>query len=275
MTVVSLLLGTQWNYVVRGSPIGTQQVHVPDGAGLITVLHERECGCAVVDPALVTDVSFDTLVREAAVMAVPLVLVGGLTTQAVEACLVAEMVGPVNVLFSDIINQDWLRFVLADSVGTDVPARVLHHAQIAIRSLPIHIQRSTVALFTGGNIAASVKAFGAAAGVSRKTVQRWNARAGLAHPARLLTIARLARTWRLLRSRRISLLRAAALVGFESERTLSRSCLRIARCTAASIRDYSSEEFASRLALALLPRTGTRLAKRKTAASRRRARFAR
>lgn len=135
----------------------------------------------------------------------------------------------------------------------DVPALVLHQATIAIASLPTRVQYLTVARFTGGDIAPSAQAICYAMMISRRTVQCWNGYVGLARPARVLAAARLAGIWRPLRSRQISLLRAADLVGFESDRTISRSCRRLAGCGPTSIRGYSDEEFANGLARSLLP----------------------
>lgn len=257
MVIVSLLSDMRWNCVVYASPAGARHERVPDGAGLVAALHEHACGYAVVDPVLAADVPFDTLVLAAATVAVPLLLLGDLTRQAIEACLTAQAVCPTNAQFSDFIDQGWLWFVLHDYASPDVPALVLHHASAAIASLPACIQLPTAALFTGSRIAPSMQAFSLAAGVSRKTIQRWNAYVGLAHPACVLTIARLARVWRLLRSRRLSVPRAASLVGFGSTRTHSRACWRLACCPPASVRDCSDEEFANLLARALLPGIGS------------------
>jgi AraC-like DNA-binding protein len=250
MVVVSLLSDMRWSYVVRASPVGARHERVSSGAELLAALYRNACGHVVVDPALVTDIPFDAVVLAATAAAATLVLIGDLTRQAIDAYVLAQAMRPTDAQFG-LVNKDWLRFVL-DRNRSDVPAVVFHHANNAIASLPTPMQYLTVSLFAGGDIAPSAEAFSYAVLVSRRTLQRWNAHVGLAHPARVLAIARLARIWRPLRLRRISLVRAANLVGFESERTLSRSCRRLADCAPASIRAYSDEEFAKRLVCALL-----------------------
>jgi len=251
MVVVSLLSDTRWSFVVRASPIGARQERVSAGIELIAALHQNAWCYVVVDPALVTDIPFDAVVLATTIAAATLVLIGDSTRQAIDAYMLAQAARPTDALFG-IVNRDWLRFVL-NRDRSDVPALVLHRANIAIASLPTRVQYFTAALFAGGDIPPSAQAFSYAIAISRRTLQRWNAHVGLAHPARVLAIARLARIWRPLRLSRISLLRAANLVGFESERTLSRSCWRLAGCAPASIRGYSEQEFASRLVRSLLP----------------------
>lgn len=250
MVVVSLLSDTRWSYVVRASPIGTRQKRVSSGAELIAALYQNACRHIVVDPAFVTDAPFDALVLAAATVAARLVLVGDLSSQAIDAYILAQEARPIDALLG-AVNLNRLRFVLGRD-GPDVPSLILHDSNSVIARLPTPIQRSTVALFAGGDIARSTQAFSYTMGISRRTLQRRNIGVGLAHPARVLAIARLARIWRLLRLRKISLLRAADLVGFKSEHTLSRSCWRLAGCAPVRIRDYSDREFASRLVHSLL-----------------------
>jgi AraC-like DNA-binding protein len=251
--LVALLPDSQWSTVIRAAPSGTRWRRVPDGAACVAALEQRWCTCAVVDPNLVNDVPFDRVVIAAANVAARLVFVGELTQRAVAACLLASVLRPTPSLFTDVADQSWLRFVLHNGGTSDVPALVLHRATPVIAALPMRLQLATAGLFNGGNIAPSAQLFSCSAGISRKTLQRWYANVGLAPPAGVLTVARLARTWRLLQSRRLSIARVSGLVGFGSARTLSRRCHGLAHCGPANLRNYSDLEFAERLACALLP----------------------
>lgn len=255
MLIISLLSDKQWDGVRQASPAGAVGMRAADAAAMAAALYEHPSCHAVIDPGLVTPASFATVAAAAANAAASLVLVGELTSRSVDAYLSAAAMQPTDALFGSIVNKDWLRFVLHARADKDVPALVLHHVNVAVTRLPIRIRRSTIALFAGGTIAPTAQVYSEAIGVSRRTIQRWNARVGLAHPACVLSIARLARTWRLLQSTRISVVRAALLVSFPSERTFSRQCGRLARCAPAKIREYSGEEFAGRLARALLSHT--------------------
>jgi len=250
--IVSLLADGRCSDVARALPAGATHERVRGGASLIDALRRPECGHALVDPSLVTGVSLDSIVLAAATAAVPLVLIGDLSTRAIEACLFAQGVRPTNASFSDAVDCGWLRFVLDARADADVPALLLRHAGGAIARLPEPIRLPTAALFTGGSIAESAQALGRAAGLSGKTVQRWYARVGLACPPYVFAIARLARAWRLLHVRQLSIRRTASLTGFGSARTLSRACRLFAGCAPSRVRELPNGELARRLGTALL-----------------------
>jgi hypothetical protein len=121
-----------------------------DAAGLVSALAARRHSRAVIDPALISETDFRAVATAAADMDVPLVLVGELTTRSASAYLLAEAIRPTDALFGSVssINRDWLRFVLAPSTKADVPAMVLHGANVALKRLPVSIQHYTAALFT-------------------------------------------------------------------------------------------------------------------------------
>lgn len=252
VSIISLLPDRRWKAVVRTSPAGVIHQRVQSGAAFIEAVLRPDCTYAVADPELVRDIAFDVLVSATAELGRPLLLLGDLTPTAVRACLVAESIRPVNVLFADSGEMRGLSTLLREPSSVDVPGLLLHYAGSAISILPPAVRIPTVGLFTGGSIPFSTLALSERVGFNRRTVQRWYRRAGLVGAGRVLSVARLSRAWRLLRARRLSIQRVASLAGFGSTRTLSRACRRLAGCGPMDVREHTASAFAEQLAIALV-----------------------
>lgn len=184
MLIVSLLSDMRWNLLRQASPTGARQMRVPDAVAMVDALALHPRSYAVVDPSLMGETDFLAVATAAAEMAVPLVLLGELTVRTTKAYLRAEAVRPTDAQFGSInsISRDWLRFILDGSAEADVPAMILHRVNVAVRRLPVRIQEYTAGLFAGAAIVPSTQAFSEAMGMSRKSIQRWHARVGLAPP---------------------------------------------------------------------------------------------
>lgn len=258
MLIVSLLSDTSWKALMSASPRSAVHHRVNSVDVLLAEADmPSQYLAAIIDPELVTESLANSVVAHFTQIGIPIILLGVLNAQTVNTCLMVEIVRPINALLSKIDVVRSLRLLLQSPDELEVSTLLLHRFARAITGLPPSLRNATVALFTGHPIPSSTSTFSEWTGVDRRTSQRWYKRIQLAGMAHLLTIARLARAWRLMQSDRLSHSRIAMLTGFGSTRTLSRGCRRLAGCGPTEVRTYTAVEFANRLVRGLSAATAS------------------
>jgi AraC-like DNA-binding protein len=202
-----------------------------DWRTVVSVIRRRDFDVAVIDPSVGGDngttqrinALVDTLGHSSGIPIVAYVSVTAASIRTAQACarLVPREVSNVVVrgvddspdTFSATIHQ-----VVAASAANDIVIA----AGYPFGALPAPVARAVEALFHRPERVRSVSALASEAHTTRRSLDRWLARTGLAPARTLLACARANAAFHLLAAGHVRTSRAAAMLGYPSPRALAR-----------------------------------------------------
>lgn len=169
---------------------------LPDAARLAASVSGLKVDAVVVDPSILDDGDWARLRSLLASPRIPVLLYAGLTQKSVARIVEASAIGVHEVMLrSHDDDPESIRARLKRLRTPAPPVRVLARIAERLACLPPVMQRVTVPLFCSGRVPRWADEVALAAGIPRRSVDRWMSRAELAGTATLLDVARLARVW--------------------------------------------------------------------------------
>lgn len=204
-------------------------VSVPTWEQLITGVRERTCDLIVVDPCAGAERSACERVGELAAArgrapATPVVGYVSVTAAAIHAVrtLVRACDAEIVVRGVDDAATGLLQTLQRCIAGSGAEPLVHAAFDAPLAPLPPEIADAIALLFRRPDKLRSVDDLATAASTTRRTLDRWLARAGLASARTLLACARVSAAFQLMSSGGVRTRGAAALLGYASPRALSR-----------------------------------------------------
>ena len=178
--------------------------------------------CSLVDPGILNDEAFRSVLGSVQAAGVPLILWCELTPENARRVVQSAAMVPTEVVFRGLESRD----AVLDALMRHLPfgsasSFLLRALAPPLGKLPLPLTAASVALFGWAAIPTNVADFASGCRCSRRTVERDLRRAGLTGARRFLGIARVARArcW-LVESRR-SVAGVAEMVGYSSVRTFN------------------------------------------------------
>ena len=171
-------------------------VWVADAASILKSSSDSSVDAIVVDPSIVADTDWVRLRPVLTSPHLPVMLYGRLTPESARRIVTASVAGPHEAILRSLDDDAAaIRACMLRLRTPAPPARVLARIAERVTALPAVLQHVTVPLFCSGRVPRWADDVARAAGVPRRSVDRWMSRAGLAGTATLLDVARLSRVW--------------------------------------------------------------------------------
>jgi hypothetical protein len=179
----------------------------------------------------------------------PVLLYAQLTETSVQRIVAASGIGVHEVLLRNVDDDPAAIRRRLETLGAPAPpARVLAGLAEHLGELPAQLQGVTVPLFCAGPVPRWADDVARAAGIPRRSIDRWMSRAGLAGTATLLDVARLARVWAPIVDRGLPPAEVAVTGGFRRARMLAGHARRIVDCSPTLLGTrLTADEFVRRL----------------------------
>jgi transcriptional regulator GlxA family with amidase domain len=194
----------------------------------------------------------------------PLVGYVSVSAPAMRAVQSLTRLGAVEVVIRGVDDSTAaLTAAIQRAFATCTARRVVAAVRDPLRALPPHVASAITDAFHHPEHLQSVADLAAAAKTTRRSLDRWLARAGLASARTLLACARANAAFHLLASGRVRRATAASLVGYASSRSLGREMLAITGYPASAVSaGVSRDAFVAALGRKLVrePSDRTRLA---------------
>jgi transcriptional regulator GlxA family with amidase domain len=137
--------------------------------------------------------------------------------------------------------------VVQRAVAAATATRVVAAVRGPLRSLPANVASAITDAFHHPERLQSVGELAAAAKTTRRTLDRWLARGGLASARTLLACARVNAAYHLLTSGHVHRPTVASLLGYASSRSLGREMLAVTGFPASTVAGVSGDEFVAAL----------------------------
>ena len=217
-------------------------------------LRDRRCDAFVLDPSLLDESDFETVMSAVNESSIPMLLYTALGP--VVARRVVRAVGlsahELVLRGSDDVPEVLQRRIAA-LVSPTSPAIVLSMTASHFRAFPGRLQAVAVSLFGRSTLPRWVDGLVKESGLARRTVDRWMHKGGISGAARLLDAARLARVWEPLVERGLPVGEVAVRCGYARLRLLTAHTRRMTGVAPLELRmRYTRETFSARLAEALV-----------------------
>jgi methylphosphotriester-DNA--protein-cysteine methyltransferase len=186
--------------------------------------HVDRATAIIIDPIYVTSTAVAFIMRRIADAGRCALLYSEFNAAACSAVCLALLNGPAEVLFHDADAEPLsLRRALADLPRLSVPSMVLSARARALARLPDDVRMALLAVFGGHRIPRSVDDVCTDFGLHRRALERVLSATRFTTPRRILSLARLARTWPSLR-RAETIDAVAPAAGFGSARAMRAQC---------------------------------------------------
>lgn len=211
-------------------------------------LQARRCDVAVVDPCTGGDQlasSRISVLARAMPTGYQLPVVGYV---AVTACAMRAVQALVQLGVSEIAirgvddSADALAAVVRRAVANSASTRLVSSVGTPLHALPVPVAAAIQLAFHHPEQLRTVTDLATAARTTRRSLDRWLARAGLSPARTVLSCARINAAFHLLASGRIRVAQAAALVGYASSRSLTRELHAITGYPASAIPKQLSQD---------------------------------
>lgn len=233
---------------------GTGSVDVVmDARALLASLATPRDDCLVVDPALITPVDAEMIAANITEFPRAMIAYSSVTTAALESAVVLAQGTPARFVFRGTPNERSAleRALLAPS--TELGSALLAILGTNMNSLPAGLRERVATMFRNGDGPASPDALAAASTLSRRSLDRYLADAGLVSARRVIETARVMSAYRAIITSRTPLVRVAAMLGYKAQRTLDAQLAILLDTTSGKLRaaPLPFAEAARRLALRL------------------------
>ena len=225
---------------------------------LVSDVQQRRCDVAIVDPCAGGDrLASGRLSALASAMdvwrSIPVVGYVSVTAGAMRAVQALVRLGSPEIVIRGVDDSsDALAAAIRRAVAECASARVVRAVGAPLQTLPLPVATAIQTAFNHPELLRSVSDLAAAARVTRRSLDRWLARAGLS-PARIvLSCARANAAFHLLTGGKVCVAEAALLLGYASSRSLTRELAVITGCAARAATRLSPDAFAATIQRRLL-----------------------
>jgi len=195
---------------------------------LMSHIVHRQCDVAIVDPCAGGEQLALTRLNDLAGVTTPastVAIVGyvSVTATAMRAVQSLVRLGASEILIRGVDDSaEGLATTIRRAVAARVASRIMHSAGNPFATLPATVAGALEMMFNRPEQLRSVGDLAAAARTTRRSLDRWLARAGLSPARTLLSCARANAAFHLLAAGRVRRAQAAALLGYASPRSLAR-----------------------------------------------------
>ncbi len=179
----------------------------------------------VLDPALTDETNIYAIAAALHRRQIPVVLYGSLTPRLIVALLVLSRVSYVDVVLRNPTSgMDRLGEAFAALPMAGLDLQLAERLSPLISVLPERLQFAITLMFTAPIAPQSAQQLAAAAGLTRRSLDRWIFRARITSTRRLVAAARLVRAFPCLMDRDLSMKRTATFLGYSEHRRLDKQC---------------------------------------------------
>jgi AraC-like DNA-binding protein len=224
-------------------------------------LQHRRCDVGIVDPCAGGDhlASGRLSALTHAMTVVPSVPVIGyvsVTAGAMRAVQALVRAGAPEIVIRGVDDSfDGLAGAIHRAVAACASGRLVSAVEAPLQALPLPVANAIQTAFNHPEQLRSVMDLAAAARVTRRSLDRWLARAGLSPARTLLSCARANAAFHLLAGGTVRVAEAALVLGYASSRSLTRELSAITGCPASAVTRLSRDAFAATIARRLLRRS--------------------
>jgi hypothetical protein len=230
-----------------------QQVHRAESVrGLVWRVRRDEIDVVLLDPALAAEACADGCDELARLLDVPILICIPMDPRAVRASLPFVRAGAVDYLFYGADEtEDALTVALHRATSARLESRLLEALSPRFGHLPSRLRAGMRTLFDTRCALPSLDDIASAAQMTRRSMDRWLMRIGLAPGRRLLNAARLLRSYHALVRSTLGARAIARHVGVRTVDAWTRQITDVSGLSPAAIRDNPAVE---RLVQRILPR---------------------
>ena len=227
---------------------------------LVSDLHHRRCDVAIVDPCVGGDHHAHSRLNAltqamALVPSIPVIGYVSVTASAMRVVQALVRSGAPEIVIRGVDDTlDALAGAIHRAVATCGWGGVVSTLDARLHALPVPIVSAIQAAFTHPERVRSASDLAAAARMTRRSLDRWLARAGFSPARTVLSCARVNAAFHLLAGGRVRVAEAALLVGYASSRSLTRELGAITGCAASEVTRVSRDAFAATLGRRLVRR---------------------
>jgi len=227
---------------------------------LVSDLHQRRCDVAIVDPCAGGDHRAPSRLNALAhamelVPSIPVIGYVSVTASAIRVVQTLVRSGAPEIVIRGVDDSlDALTGAIQRAVATSAWGGVASVIDASLQALPAPVATAIHAAFTHPQQVRSVSDLAAAARMTRRSLDRWLARAGFC-PARIvLSCARVNAAFHLLAGGSVRVAEAALLLGYASSRSLTRELSAISGRPASEASRVSRDAFAQTIGRRLVRR---------------------
>lgn len=213
-------------------------VAVPTWAELSSLFRGRRVDVAVLEPNPMAPSELAPLLQLLADHpAVPVVIYTSVTPAAMRVTVELARRGVHRVIFRGIDDAPTrFRALMQDLAHAGWQSSLWPWVEERVTRTPAPLERAARELFRAPHQFADVADLAEAAGLTRRTVERWLTRAGIASPKLLVVSARVERAHHLLRSSSVDIPTVAAQLGYASPRLFARQVALLTGCPPSALR---------------------------------------
>ena len=244
MNVLAFLTPSAHGQLLRALPPPHRVTNASDWQAVAAAVRDREYDVAILDPCAGHDHAYAERLRtlvDATPASAPMPVIGyvSVTASAIHSAQTFARLAPpqvANVIVRGLDDAPRAFAVAIQRVVSSWAAsQLVYSTDNPFRALPPPAVRAVEALFRRPERLRSVAALAAEAGTTRRSLDRWLARAGLASARTLLACARANAAFHLLSGGHIRAARAADLLGYPSARALAREMQALTGCVPSAI----------------------------------------
>jgi AraC-like DNA-binding protein len=220
-------------------------------AALVSELHHRRCDAAIVDPCADGDhraqVRLSSLTQAMALApSIPVIGYVSVTASAIRVVQALVRSGALEIVIRGVDDsRDALAGAIHRAVATCGWGGVVNAVEAPLRALPFPVATAIQTAFTHPERVRAVSDLATAAGMTRRSLDRWLARVGFSSARTVLSCARVNAAFHLLAGGSTRVAEAALLVGYPSSRSLTRELRAITGCPASEATRVSRDAFAA------------------------------
>lgn len=228
--------------------------YAADVTASVRALRDRKFDAVILDPDLLEQSAFDHIVTIVSDLATPMVLYTTLSSATARRVVQLAERSAVELVIRGAEDMQLIAHKLG-LLRPTVPAVLLNRTAPRLRPMPERLQAVTLGLFGNGPLPRWVGGLTSAAGLGRRTVDRYMHRTGINGAATLLDTARLARVWEPFVEEKRPLIVIAEEFGYGRARLLASHVRRLVGVSPEDLGvRLSRAQFAERLAGKLLQR---------------------
>ncbi len=208
-----------------------------DARDLLARLTTPRDACLVVDPALITPDDVANIASNIAEFPRAIIAYSSVTTAALESAVVLAQSTAARFVFRGTPNErSALERALLFAPDSELGPTLLAILNGSMSRLPTGLRERVATLFRNGDGPASPDALAAASKLSRRSLDRHLAEAGLVTARRLIDAARVTSAYRAITTSRTPLVRVATMLGYKAQRTLDSQLNIILHTTSGKLR---------------------------------------
>ncbi|HUQ80622.1 MAG TPA: hypothetical protein VM076_05785 [Gemmatimonadaceae bacterium] len=228
MNVIAFLQASALAQLLRALPPPHRVTNVSDWLAVVALTRHRHYDAAVIDPTLGTDGGVGARVQAMMESAhtTPIIAYVSVTASAIRAAQAIGRLAPPEVSNVVVRGVDDTPGSFAATIhrviASNAAGAIVSTAGDPFAALPLPVARAVEAAFHRPERVRSVSALASEARTTRRSLDRWLARTGLAPARTLLACARANAAFHLLAAGHVRTARAAAMLGYTSPRALAR-----------------------------------------------------